>query len=267
MTQGPTEWIGELLSDERVQSYRRDGFTVVRGVLSKEEAASYRAAALECADRMESHHQGDIFTQLVNVWRSDRAMRRLTFHPKIAVLAEALAGVRLRLWHDQTLIKWPQKSAPTEFHQDQPYWPHDEAPNPISAWIALVDVPPERGCMTFIPNTHGHEGLAPQDLEDPESLFEIRPEWRWAPRTTVPLRAGDCTFHHGRCAHRAQANRTGEPRVAHTAIFTDVSTRYNGKAHLVTDPLGLKRGQILEGEIFPESGAFAQYAGSEIGQL
>ena len=74
---------------------------------------------------------------------------------------------------------------------------------------------------------------------------------------TVPLKAGDCTFHHSRCAHMASPNRTDEPRVAHVIIFTDVTTTYSGKAHVVTDPLEMAAGDQLDGELFPSVEQFA----------
>ncbi|HEX6972404.1 MAG TPA: phytanoyl-CoA dioxygenase family protein, partial [Limnochordia bacterium] len=169
-----------------------------------------------------------------------------------------LAGVPLRLWHDQVLIKQPQNQAPTEFHQDQPYWPHADALHPISAWVALVDVPVERGCMSFIPGSFRRRDLAAQNLADPRSLFSLWPELEWEPRVTLPLQAGDCTFHHGRCAHMAGANQTDAARVAHVIIFTDATTTYTGKRHVVTDPLGLTPGQRLEGELFPLVADFAR---------
>src|SRR5207249_5940901 len=134
------------------------------------------------------------FYQYVNVWRHDAALRELTLHPGLAALAHELAGIPLRIWHDQTLIKKPHTSTPTEFHQDRPFWPHATCRESLSAWIALVDVPPERGCMTFIPGTQAIDDLEAQSLVDPDSLFRLQPDLRWAERVTVPLRAGDCTF-------------------------------------------------------------------------
>jgi ectoine hydroxylase-related dioxygenase (phytanoyl-CoA dioxygenase family) len=178
-------------------------------------------------------------------------MRRLTLHPNVGAIAQRLAGLPLRLWHDQILIKPARKSAPTEYHQDQPFWPHARASHQISAWIALVDVPVERGCMTFIPGSHSRTNLPAQDLTDAHDLFRKSPDLIWEQRVTVPLRAGDCTFHHALCAHMATPNLTDEPRVAHIIIYMDASTIYRAMPHPVTDPLGLHDGQPLDGPLFP----------------
>lgn len=241
---------------EKINSFREEGFVHIPGIISKEEASRYREAALRLTDRLKSTFDEQVFKQMVNVWREDETMRQLTFHRNVAEVAERLAGCALRLWHDQVLIKSPKSSKPTEFHQDQPYWPHANSTRPISAWIALCDVPVERGCMTFIPGSHKRTDLPMQILTDHRSLFSVCPDLEWERRVTLPLKAGDCTFHHGRCAHMATPNFTDDPRVAHVVIYVEEETTYNGKPHVVTDPLGLKEGDRLEHELFPKVSDF-----------
>jgi ectoine hydroxylase-related dioxygenase (phytanoyl-CoA dioxygenase family) len=246
----------DTLSDEQIDFYRENGFVHIPGIISPEEAETFRLAALE-ASGMDDPYGNPMFKQIVNIWTSNETMKSLTLHPNVAAVAQKLAGVDLRLWHDQILTKKPHNAAPTEFHQDQPYWPHQGSVHPISCWIALCDVPVERGCMTFIPKSQSLTELPPQNLGDPDSLFSIAPELVWEPRITVPLRAGDCTFHHGRCAHMATPNFTDEPRVAHVVIFIDENTLYNGTPHPVTHKLGIEIGQPLESDLFPRVADFA----------
>jgi hypothetical protein len=42
--------------------------------------------------------------------------------------------------------------------------------------------------------------------------------------------------------------------VAHVVIFIDQTTTYRKQHHVVTDPLKLEDGVLLEGELFPEVG-------------
>jgi ectoine hydroxylase-related dioxygenase (phytanoyl-CoA dioxygenase family) len=242
-----------------VEDYRRDGFVRIPGVLAPEEVARFREAALAAAERLPARqYKGEPFTQLVNTWQADPTLAELTRHPRVAALAEALAGAPLRLWHDQVLIKQPRRSTATELHFDAPYWPHTGARHWITAWIALVDVPVERGCMTFLPGSHHRPAeFAGVDLEDPGALLASAPDLVYSERVTLPLRAGDATFHHGRCAHMATPNLTDEPRVAHAVIFMDAGTRFSGAEHPVTEPLGLAAGDPLDGELFPRATAAA----------
>jgi phytanoyl-CoA hydroxylase len=243
---------GAQLDDDVVETYRRDGVTHVSNVIGPDEAARFRDAALAAQERVANHYEGSpIFRQYVNVWTQDDTLRELTLNPLIASLASQLAGVPVRLWHDQVLIKPPHNGAATEFHQDAPYWPHAHCRHALSAWIALVDVPVERGCMTFIPRSHRRQGLRAQDLTDSKDLFRVAPELQWDERVTIPLRAGDCTFHNAYLAHTATPNMTDDPRVAHVNIYMDAETTFTGAPHPVTDGLGLEVGAPLDHELFP----------------
>ncbi len=246
------------LAPELVRDYRANGFVRIRGVLQGAELGKFHDAAqafLE-AHRAESNNSGmgrqAIFTQLVNVWRQDPTVRELTLHPRIAGLAEQLTGRPMRIWHDHMLVKEPHNNAATQFHQDRPYWPHDPASGPsLSAWIALVDVPVERGCMSFLPGSQTLTGFRPQDLSDEEDLFRVVPELRWSPRVTVPLHAGDLTFHSSYTGHMAMPNSTDEPRIAHVNIYMDAETAYTGQPHVVTQDQGLTVGTPLATDLFP----------------
>jgi phytanoyl-CoA hydroxylase len=239
------------VDDAVIDAYRRDGVVALRGVVPRDEAAVYALAAEGTSRSMRDNQGNAVFTQSVNAWRADVTMRRLTLDARIAEIATALAGVPLRLWHDQILIKQPHNERATEFHQDQPYWPHANCRHALTAWVALVDVPVERGCMTFIPGSQRLRDLEEQDLESADDLFERAPELRFEPRTTIPLRAGDLTFHDARCAHMATPNHTDAPRIAHAILYVDAETTYTGEPHPVTDPLDLPVGAALDHELFP----------------
>jgi phytanoyl-CoA hydroxylase len=245
-----------LLRAELVAFYRENGFVRVRGVLGPQEVETFRQAAAAYLDRHRADSLEDtgVFSQLVNLWRHDDTLRELTLHPRLARIAAQLAGVPVRIWHDHLLVKEPHSNTATEFHQDRPYWPHVGDRHSLSAWTALVDVPPERGCMTFLPGTQRRTGLAAQDLHDSEDLFMMDPELRWSSRVTVPLRAGDCTFHNSYTGHMALPNCTDQARLAHVSIYLDEATRYAGTPHVVTDPLGLAAGDPLDGAEFPAVG-------------
>ncbi|WP_405056434.1 phytanoyl-CoA dioxygenase family protein [Kribbella sp. NBC_01505] len=244
-----------IVDEETISAYRKDGVTTIRNVISPEEAARFRDAAIAVSG-IASDYAGSsaIFNQYVNVWQQNDVLRELTLHPNVAAAATALAGVPVRVWHDHLLIKPPHNGAATEFHQDAPYWPHAGSRQSLSAWIALVDVPVERGCMTFIPGSHHHQGLRAQDLADRDDLFRVAPDLRWEQRLTIPLRAGDCTFHNAYLAHSATPNLTDDPRIAHVTIYIDADTTYTGGGHVVSDGLGLTPGQPFAHESFPKVG-------------
>ena len=240
------------LDEETISAYRRDGVVRIRNIIGRDEAARFAAAALATSGRADDNYEGSkIFNQYVNVWQQNDVLKELTLDPRLAAAATALAGVPVRIWHDQLLIKAPHNGAATEFHQDAPYWPHAGSRASLSAWIALVDVPVERGCMTFIPGSQNHQDLRSQDLSDRDDLFRAAPDLRWEERLTIPLQAGDCTFHNAYLAHSATPNLTDDPRIAHVNIYFDAAATYTGAGHIVTDGLGLTVGAPLEHDLFP----------------
>ena len=241
-----------VLDDETISAYRRDGVVRIRNIIGADEAARFADAAVAATTGADDYSKGSaIFNQYVNVWQQNDVLRELTLDPRLAAAATALAGVPLRIWHDQLLIKPPHNGAATEFHQDAPYWPHAGSRHSLSAWIALVDVPVERGCMTFIPGSQDHQNLRSQDLSDRDDMFRAAPDLRWEERLTIPLRAGDCTFHNSYLAHSATPNLTDDPRIAHVVIYMDAETTLDGRGHVVTDGLGLQAGDPLDHELFP----------------
>ena len=105
--------------------------------------------------------------------------------------------------------------------------------------------------MTFIPGSQHHQDLRSQNLADRDDMFRAAPDLRWEERLTIPLRAGDCTFHNAYLAHSATPNLTDDPRIAHVAIYIDADTTYTGAGHVVTDGLGLTAGERLDDEHVP----------------
>jgi phytanoyl-CoA hydroxylase len=242
------------LTDALVASYRERGFVRIPQILTAAEVERFRDAVVAYRRGLDHPVDQPVFAQYVDVWRHDETLAELTRHPALGAAAQRLAGVPMRLWHDQVLIKDPHNGAPTEFHQDQPYWPHAQPRRALSAWVALVDVPAERGCMTFLPGSQRRTDLSAQNLNDHWSLQSMWPDSAWAERVTLPLRAGDCTFHNSYTAHTASPNETDEPRIAHVTIFMDADTTYSGSPHVVTDPLGLAVGDTFPDDRFPRVG-------------
>ena len=230
------------------ERFHAQGYCATPALVGRAEALHFRQLALELAnhpDRRDFSNRA-VFQQLVNVWLHQPALARLTFHPQVQEAVRRLSGGRrMRLWHDHLLIKRPHNGVASEFHQDEPYWSVERSTFTISAWIALGDVPVERGCMSFIPGSHLQRELRGQDLQNANDLMSLWPDLVYAPRVVVPLRAGGATFHQGFTAHSAAANATDEERVAMSVIWVEEHARFTGASHPVTDDLGLAIGDEL----------------------
>jgi phytanoyl-CoA hydroxylase len=251
------------LSEEQVDYYQTNGFVALPDVLDEIELQDLRVATDEI---LATQHSGEIerssgnpeyeqiFVQKVNLWRINEAIGRHVLNTRIAEIARRLARVdAVRLWHDHLLTKMPgDGSKQTPWHQDRPYWPMDGL-GQLSCWMALDDVDESNGCMWFVPRSQTVGLLEPINLVSPQDIFGLVPEEDGFKATpvSVPLFAGNCTFHNGLTFHHAGPNTTDRPRRAMVTIYTPDGTGFNGNNHVVTDPLGLHEGDKLDGELFP----------------
>lgn len=75
----------------------------------------------------------------------------------------------LRVWGDEVLTKYPQDSGPTARHDDMTFEALDTRIS-LNVWIALADVPVERGCLTFLSGLHRREEPDGIDLAEEISV-------------------------------------------------------------------------------------------------
>ena len=247
--------MNKLINSDDVHDFRERGFLRVRNVLSEKEVTAFRDLAQSNRDQAmakQADYRDETLHRVVNAWQQDPAFKAITFHPRISALAGELTGEPLRLWHDQVMIK-PSHNGATFMHQGQANWSHHCRPDSvaITAWVALVDVPLEAGCMGYIAGSHKRWNLGPQ-MGHVDSFFDLAPDLIDAPVEFVPLKAGDVAFHHANTVHCAAANTIGYDRIAATINFMDCKTTYRASPHAITDGLGYVDGQLLDDDaLFP----------------
>jgi len=251
-----------MITQEQIDTFRRDGFVVIDRLLSDDELERFGAAvdrAVAVRSRGDNRPLAEkspyeqSFTQCMNLWEDNPEVLPLTFHPKISEAAATLIGVpALRLWHDQALYK-DAGGRYTEPHQDQPYWPMDER-DTLSAWITFDGSTRENGCMAYVPGSHllgvkKFVNIFTADekvkiLEEP-TIAAIAPVYVEVPRGAV-------AFHHGLTVHLAGANKSARTRRVHTMIyFRDGATRTKPHAHPSVDRPGIKVGEAIDSALTP----------------
>ena len=248
------------LSNEQVEQYRRDGFIQLNDIVSGDDLTRLRHAVARAVEeeskaaaepnRSKTPYE-QIFIQKVNLWRRHETVKEFVLSRRFGEVAAKLMGGRARLWHDQALFKEPREGAKTPWHQDAVYWPHRQRQDQVSIWIALKDATIENGCMSFVPGTHALGPLERVDLANPRNIFDDAAEFKGVKPVICELKAGSCTFHNGLTFHYAGPNRSDEMREAFAILYMPDGTEYDGKKHIVTDPLKLKEGDKLDGEMFP----------------
>jgi ectoine hydroxylase-related dioxygenase (phytanoyl-CoA dioxygenase family) len=243
----------ELRAGE-IAFYRENGYMVMQDFLTPAEVERWRVAvdravtargeqmlpdrtnvAGEDPQSKVSTYYDKVFTQRVNLWQSDPAIKQLIIDEGIGKLATELADVDgIRMWHDQALIKQPFAN-PTAYHLDGPNWSFTSADG-LSIWVPLDDATVENGCMWYLPGSHKSRKLDNFFVANEiGAIFDHYPEWRGLSPVPAPVKAGGCIWHSGLIAHGAGANMTNGFRRAMTAAFMPDGSRFNGKQNVLRD--------------------------------
>jgi ectoine hydroxylase-related dioxygenase (phytanoyl-CoA dioxygenase family) len=242
-----------------VEAFRRDGFVHLKGLLDASEVAVFRKAVDAAVERRRRNDTRELsektpyeqsFIQCQYLWEDCPDVRPLTFHPKVVAAAAALIGAdAMRVWHDQALYK-EAGGRETDAHQDHPYWPITEV-KALTAWIPLVDVDHETGCMGYVPGSHRGEAEYVNIFSEPGSGAALIAKQKAKP-VFAPARAGDVLFHHGLTVHLAKPNRSDHMRRVYTCIYVaDGCTRAKEGLHPSLDRDGIAVGAKIDGGATP----------------
>ena len=94
-----------------------------------------------------------MFTQRY-MWQNNDTIRDYIFNSGCAALAgQAMGSDKVRFYFDHLLVKEPETSAATPWHQDIPYWPF-KGSQVCSIWLALTETTVEESAMEFIRGSH-----------------------------------------------------------------------------------------------------------------
>lgn len=260
------------VTEKDVAFYEENGYVRFDNVLDAKEVEALRGAmasakanrdvkARDLAGGDGANGADDKILQMLNLWERYDPTREYALNGRIGRMAKALTkSPVIHLYHDQALVKEPGPSAPSPWHQDQPYWPSKE-PGMLSCWMALDDVTIERGCMQFIPGSHKWGEFPPISFAgEGKELKEYMSEEQLALWKPVPVEmpAGSCTFHHGLTFHYTNANTTDKVRRALVSIFIPEGITYAADEKMdnpFAESITSRKGEPLRGTRFPEIAA------------
>ena len=251
------------MEENLISHFNEKGFVIAQKLLKASEIMKYKKVlekAIRSRKRFDSRKLSEkseyerSFIQCQNLWEDFKEMRKLAFDQRIAGTAAKLLGVdKLRIWHDQALIK-ESGGRETDVHHDQPYWPIKET-NTITAWIPMVPITKRNGQMGFFVGSHKikeekflniFKGKVDQkEIEGLPQIKGLKPEF-------VSLDIGDVSFHHGLTFHTAKPNITQKDRPVFTIIFfEDGSTRKNDQFHFSVDRAKIGIGDEIKSDVTP----------------
>lgn len=171
--------------------------------------------------------------QLQQIWRHDDwfgdQMTKGTLH----TLAEITLGEAVRPINMQYFNKPPGVGQPTPPHQDGFYF-HLTPSHALTIWVALEDVEPEQGCVSYVQGSHRH-GMRwharTETLGFSQGIVDFGTDQDRANAMSFPCTAGDLIAHHALTIHWAGANTTADrSREALGGIYYAASCRENVKA-------------------------------------
>ena len=263
-------FLGEAypLDGAKVDEYQEKGFVRLEAMLTGPPLEYYRELiGLAVGHRFKDDQRAlaekrvyeQSFLQAFNLWPHYPAIAEFVQCRRFAEVARRLLAVDgVKLWFDQALYKEPGGRV-TDYHVDAAFWPLQPAAKTTTIWLALVDVPREKGCMAFAAGSHT---LSPDaefvDIFNAQEEIAIGDNVRHYPWEWAPLRQGDCTFHSGLVYHRAGGNSTDEMREAMTVAYMTADARFDwpesnpeaGRRHGFATA-GLTRGDLLESSFAP----------------
>ncbi|MFN4260391.1 MAG: phytanoyl-CoA dioxygenase family protein [Gemmataceae bacterium] len=215
--------LGFRIADEQVTQYDRDGYLLVRQLLTRDEVellSRIARADHELAQRSYDREdlQGGRTKLALDNDLTDDIYSAIVRSQRVVDTMERLLGGEVYHYHHKMTIKEPHVGGAWEWHQDYGYWYHNGCLYPYlaSCMIAVDRATRANGCLQVLKGSH-HMGRIDHgkaggqtgaDLERVQAALE-RLELVY-----VEMEPGDALFFHCNLLHRSDQNHSDEPRWA-----------------------------------------------------
>jgi ectoine hydroxylase-related dioxygenase (phytanoyl-CoA dioxygenase family) len=212
---------GVRIEDDQVRFFHEEGYLVVKEVLSPEEVALLRGAAV--ADKKLDEHSfsvgdGEGGAARLALWNhpGSTIYGMIARSETVVGAMERLLGEEVYHYHSKMIMKDAKTGGAWTWHQDYGYWYHNGVIKPDLASISIAIDPStrENGCLQIVPKSHrlgriehtlaGNQAGA--DMARVEKILER------FPIEYVVLEPGDAVVFHSNLLHRSDANRSDKPR-------------------------------------------------------
>ncbi len=205
------------LTPKQVDHFKCNGFLSPMSLLKDAE----RQECLSGLARLEAHLGMKVNETDDLKWRTMPYITmpwalKVATDPRLLDMIEDLLGPDLLLYTGTFFIKEANTETWADWHQDSAYHGYDPIEQ-VNAWIALTNATEESGCMQVLPYEGGPRLMhhkahvvensvnrAGQRIVDPIDDGKA---------VAMPLKAGECSFHHGLCPHRSGPNRASYRRI------------------------------------------------------
>lgn len=205
----------KALTDAQRSFYDENGYLLLRGFISFEEAAMLRAEVHAIAARQGPTNatwssvagQGTKLEHSHDVQFRSAAFARLLVDERLTDVFTSLIGPNVQLHHNKMFIKPPERGSPFPMHQDYGYFPHRG--NSMTAAILHLDAAlDEKGCVRVYPGSHKLGPLEAVGQEHTVDAFRFPLEQA----TPIEAEAGDLLVFNYLTVHGSGLNTSDEPR-------------------------------------------------------
>jgi hypothetical protein len=208
------------LSGSQIDSFRREGFLLLRGALSPREASELEEWVGDLEARPETpgrwmkyfeRSSGAESRQLCRVecfLEYHRGLRNLLLRDDLLGALAALMGEPAVLFKEKINYKLPGGDAFAP-HQDAPAFRSFEQRYHVTVLIGVDDATLENGCLEIGRGARNGEPLP--EAADGTLAATVVESLRWEP---LPTRPGDVLFFDSYLPHRSGPNASARPRRA-----------------------------------------------------
>ena len=213
-----------LFTPEQIAQYHRDGYIIVKNLVSQTETALLYKTALEDdamrKNALDLNDQSGKKTKL-SLWFTpgNDVFGYLTRSEKLVGRTEQLLDSEAPVchFHSKLMQKEPKVGGAWEWHQDYGYWYKNQFMFPdqlTSVMVALTVANKENGCLQVIKGSHKlgrvNHGFAGEQVG--ADMVMVNNALKTMELVYVELEPGDALFFHSNILHRSEANLSDHPR-------------------------------------------------------
>jgi ectoine hydroxylase-related dioxygenase (phytanoyl-CoA dioxygenase family) len=238
------------LSPQQIESYKKDGFIIIKNFLKEDEVKKLYAIATD--DGTMRKHAFDLNDQTgkktkLTLWYTpgNDAYGLLTKSERMIHSVDQLMDGNTAVchFHSKLMQKEPKVGGAWEWHQDYGYWYKNEFLFPdqmMSVMIAITEANKENGCLQVIKGSHKmgriEHGFAGEQVGASQHYVDLA--LKTMELVYVEIMPGDALFFHSNLLHRSAANLSDAPRWSLISVYNrSENIPYNEPSQSSTVPL------------------------------
>jgi ectoine hydroxylase-related dioxygenase (phytanoyl-CoA dioxygenase family) len=238
------------LSQQQIETYKKDGYLIVKDFLHKEEVDKLYKIAID--DETLRKHAFDLNDMSgkktkLTLWYKpgNDAYGLLTKSNRMVNSVDQLLDGESSVchFHSKLMQKEPKVGGAWEWHQDYGYWYKNEFLFPdqmMSVMVAITDANKENGCLQVIKGSHKmgriEHGFAGEQVGASQHYVDLA--LKTMELVYVEIDAGDALFFHSNLLHRSEANLSEKPRWSLISVYNrSTNIPYNEPSQSAIVPL------------------------------